>query len=236
MEPCRPVASEEKGGEQMLTQNVAGFIRKTKLDSSLAEEVRCSDSYQALAELSNRAGQPASAAELKAAFQARNARVLARQMIRQGLAENVDLPAAQPRKQELWDAVQTLDLRSVTTQLVNRKGWSPDRVDAAVRRYRGFLYLTLADVVRDICPTQEVDEVWHQHILNTKQYAADCERLAGKFIHHAPASDDDSEAESKTLEDLFFRTWVAYESEFGEPYQETIGEALLQRWPRAGVS
>ena len=219
----------------MLAQNVAGFIRKTRVDPSLAEEVRHTDSYQALAELSKRAGQPASATELKAAFQARNARVLAQQMIRQGLAENVDLPAAQPRKQEVWDAVQTLDLHSVTSQLLNRKGWSPDRVAAAVRRYRGFLYLTLARVVRDICPTEEVDEVWHQHILNTKQYAADCERLGGEFIHHLPSSGADPE-ESETLGDLFFSTWVAYETEFGEPYQETIGEALLQRWPRAGLS
>jgi hypothetical protein len=219
----------------MLAQNVAGFIRKTRVDPSLAEEVRHTDSYQALAELSKRAGQPASATELKAAFQARNARVLAQQMIRQGLAENVDLPAAQPRKQEVWDAVQTLDLHSVTSQLLNRKGWSPDRVAAAVRRYRGFLYLTLARVVRDICPTEEVDEVWHQHILNTKQYAADCERLGGEFIHHFPSSGADP-AESETLADLFFSTWVAYETEFGEPYQETIGEALLQRWPRAGLS
>ena len=220
----------------MLAQNVADFIKKTKLDSSLAEEVRHSDSYQALAELSNRAGQPASAAELKAAFQARNARALAQQMIRQGLAENIDLPPAQPRKHEVWDAVQALDLRSVTAQLVTRKGWGSDRVNAAVRRYRGFLYLTLAGVVRDLCPTQDVDEVWHQHILNTQQYADDCERLAGKFIHHVPASDADTDGESNTLEDSFFRTWVAYESEFGEPYQETIGEALLLRWPQAGVS
>jgi hypothetical protein len=219
----------------MLTQNVAGFIRKTKLDFNLAEEVRHSDSYQALARLSERAGQPASAAELKAAFQARSARVLAQQMIRQGLADDVDLPPAQPRKQDVWDAVQALNLNSVTTQLVSRKNWSPDRVDAAVRRYRGFLYLTVAGVVRNTCPTAQVDEIWHQHILNTKQYAADCERLAGGFIHHAPSSGADPE-ESQILGDLFFRTWVAYESEFGEPYVETIGEALLQRWPRAGVS
>ena len=35
----------------MLAQNVAGFIRKTRVDPSLAEEVRHTDSYQALAEL-----------------------------------------------------------------------------------------------------------------------------------------------------------------------------------------
>jgi hypothetical protein len=79
-------------------------------------------------------------------------------------------------------------------------------------------------------PTAEADEIWHQHILNTQQYSAACHRLSGAYIHHHPSSGDD-ERESDRLAGLFTRTWAAYESEFQEPWAETIGEALLQRWP-----
>jgi hypothetical protein len=75
-----------------------------------------------------------------------------------------------------------------------------------------------------------VDEIWHQHILNTNQYFADCHRLSGAYIHHLPSSGDD-EQESEQLGVIFTRTWADYESEFQEPWAETIGAALLQRWP-----
>jgi len=58
------------------------FLRKAQADSQLAEQVNNTDSYQALAQLSERLGEPATASELRAAFSTRNASVLAQQMIR----------------------------------------------------------------------------------------------------------------------------------------------------------
>ncbi|PWU08912.1 MAG: hypothetical protein C5B51_06990 [Terriglobia bacterium] len=219
----------------MLHQNVAEFLRKAREDSSLAEQVRNTDSYEGLSGLSRHAGSGASAQEFEAAFAARNARVLAQQMIRTGLIEPADLPAPQARNAEVLEAVQELNLEPVITQLTNRKEWDPGRAAAAVRRYRGFLYLKAADVVETLVPTSEVDEIWHQHILNTKQYASDCQRLLGEFLHHSPTSGVDPN-ESLRLQDPYFHTWVAYESLFGEPYEETIGAALLNRWPAAGAA
>lgn len=36
-------------------------------------------------------------------------------------------------------------------------------------------------------PSQAVDEVWHDFILNTKAYAKFCRRAFGRFMHHTPA-------------------------------------------------
>lgn len=36
-------------------------------------------------------------------------------------------------------------------------------------------------------PSQAVDEVWHDFILNTREYAIFCERAFGRFMHHTPA-------------------------------------------------
>ena len=35
-------------------------------------------------------------------------------------------------------------------------------------------------------PCELVDQVWHQHILDSKKYCALCEQLAGGYIHHDP--------------------------------------------------
>lgn len=36
-------------------------------------------------------------------------------------------------------------------------------------------------------PSQAVDEVWHDFILNTKEYARFCKSAFGQFMHHTPA-------------------------------------------------
>jgi hypothetical protein len=46
----------------MLTPNVAGFFKKAQADSGLAGEMRNAGNYQGLAELPERAGEPASCA------------------------------------------------------------------------------------------------------------------------------------------------------------------------------
>ena len=36
-------------------------------------------------------------------------------------------------------------------------------------------------------PSQAVDEVWHEFILNTREYAKFCKGAFGRFMHHTPA-------------------------------------------------
>lgn len=105
----------------------------------------------------------------------------------------------------------------------------------ARRRYRRFLYLIAAIPDLSVVPTSEVDEFWHQHILNTKLYARDCQALIGNFVHHLPSSGASAD-HSMGLPDKFFDTWLNYETIFGEPYKETIGAALLQRWPKLAAA
>jgi hypothetical protein len=125
----------------MLTSNVASFLRKARADSQLAEQVNNTDSYQALAELSERLGEPATASELRAAFSARNASVLAQQMIRRGVIDPVELGPVPAMDEDLWNRVAAMDLKPVVTQLVNYLGWSEARAESAERRYRRFFYL-----------------------------------------------------------------------------------------------
>jgi hypothetical protein len=88
--------------------------------------VNNTDSYQALAQLSERLGEPATASELRAAFSTRNASVLAQQMIR-----------FRPwMRGHLWNRVASLDLKPVVTQLVNYLCWSETRAASMNRTKR----------------------------------------------------------------------------------------------------
>ena len=213
-----------------MTPNVAAFLRRAHLDAQLGERVIAADTYAGLAALALEAGISVSTSELEAAFRERNAKVLAEKMIRAGMVETKSISQIPVLDKDRWADVLALDLSPVYTQLVNRKDWTPERAASTEFRYRCFLYIALYCEGLPSVPTSEVDEYWHQHILNTKRYAADCERLAGHFIHHNPSSGASVE-ESNELEGMFFQTWVAYETLFNIPYEETIGAALLQRWP-----
>ena len=44
---------------------------------------------------------------------------------------------------------------------------------------------------RDLAPSELVDYGWHAFILHTVDYAAFCERVAGRFVHHVPTDEDE---------------------------------------------
>jgi hypothetical protein len=215
---------------QMLTSNVAGFLRKAKEDSILAEQVRKADTYQALVNLSKTVGESATSTELRGAFAARGAGVLAQQMIRTGLIDPLPLVPVPPMDQELWNRVAALDLSAVVSQLVNYQGWTAERAASVEQRYRRFFYLKASLPDGMASPSAEIDEFWHQHIINTRQYGSDCWRVAGRFLHHTFLSPTDPE-QAREIQTVWLATWICYETLFEEPYEETIGTALLERWP-----
>ncbi|MBR7827572.1 hypothetical protein KDK95_14735 [Actinospica sp. MGRD01-02] len=48
-----------------------------------------------------------------------------------------------------------------------------------------------------LAPSKAVDIGWHTFVLHTLDYAAFCNRVAGRFIHHIP-TDDENEAAERT--------------------------------------
>ncbi len=45
----------------------------------------------------------------------------------------------------------------------------------------------------ELSPSKAVDVGWHTFILHTVDYAEFCERVAGRFIHHVPTLDAETE-------------------------------------------
>jgi hypothetical protein len=115
--------------------------------------------------------------------------------------------------------MQTIDLAGVTAKLRHDQDWTEAEAATAVLRYRRFLCMYYLDRDLMLVPARDIDKVWHQHILYTREYARDCERVFGSFLHHGPSTDDSEEQEE--LRTHFAKTETRYAELFGEPYVDT---------------
>jgi hypothetical protein len=217
----------------MLTPQLGRLLRTAAADPGLHGNLRQAASYDDLARQAGAAGIDASPQDFQAAFVARDARKLSTALMEAGMMPRQPIKDAPTLEPARWRTVEELDLQPVWKQLVNRKGWEPARANLAERRYRRFLYLLSANLGLRGVPTPEIDEFWHQHILNTRKYWQDCKKLRGSYIHHLPASGEEDADEHSMMEGAYFDMWIAFESLFGEPYLEPIWDALVTRWPEA---
>lgn len=86
--------------------------------------------------------------------------------------------------------IRDLDLTTVKNKLASKKSWwwnSWNDIDKLELEYKQFLYLIAINSDKMVVPwTQDLDDLWHEHILDTQKYADDCQKIFGKFIHHNP--------------------------------------------------
>lgn len=103
---------------------------------------------------------------------------------------------------EIADAVDSLDFSFIRRRLMNPlgKAWPAQRVDAAERGYRQFLYLVATQPPSPaISPEADVDEFWHLHILDHARYEADCQRIFGGYLDHIPTEPQRMEADDERM-------------------------------------
>ena len=81
-------------------------------------------------------------------------------------------------------------------------GLDEGEVWMAVEEYRRFLVLKMENPGEKLAPTGLMDKAWHTHILDTRRYAEDCEKMFGRFLHHNPSYNG---AESGEREDVLTR-------------------------------
>ena len=61
-----------------------------------------------------------------------------------------------------------------------------------------------------------MDTVWHYHILDTRAYVSDSDRVFGGYFHHYPYFGLRGEEDEKQLEASFQKTKQYYQDLFGE--------------------
>lgn len=65
--------------------------------------------------------------------------------------------------------------------------WPKKKFDTAIEEYQKFFLLAgKVGLYGKIPVNADIDQIWHICILNTKEYAATCNKHFGRFLHHEP--------------------------------------------------
>jgi hypothetical protein len=108
-----------------------------------------------------------------------------------------------------------IDLSHVMARLQMETGFDDATVERAEDLYRKFLTLAATYPGRSFVPPRIVDEVWHNHILFTRHYVADCDLLFGHYLHHNPHLDADvTEAYNNTI-DAYQQVFNVHPANYG---------------------
>lgn len=98
------------------------------------------------------------------------------------------------------NALEGLDLQPIGTLLIQKKQWTPEQVKEAEIAYRRFLALIILNPGETLVPTDQIDEFWHMHILDSRKYEQDCKAVFGKYLHHDPHLAKGTAAHTKAYE------------------------------------
>lgn len=95
--------------------------------------------------------------------------------------------------------------------------WSKIEAEIGIQYYKNFLFLNKKYLPSHpvIPPLLEVDEIWHHHILDTRQYHADSMAIFGYYFHHYPYFGARGDEDLQNLGIAFEESQKLYELEFG---------------------
>jgi len=138
------------------------------------------------------------------------------------------------QKQELWNKLQEFSLDNPESsfvfshRLARENGWTKEYTNRAIEEYKKFLYLS-AISGRSLTPSDEVDQVWHLHMIYTQSYWTDlCKNVLGMNFHHGPTKG--GKQESVKYNDQYQFTLDLYNSEFGYSAPEDLWPSKEKRF------
>ncbi len=122
--------------------------------------------------------------------------------------------------EQIIAGIHALDLTPIKFKATRKEdgyGWSTERANQVEIAYKRYLILHAKYPEMTLAPDQDVDRLWHMHILDTRKYAADCDAVFGRFLHHFPYLGLRGEDDARALEEAFRKQKELYAKEFGEP-------------------
>lgn len=126
-------------------------------------------------------------------------------------------------EEQLKLAIDGLDLSMIVNKMISDQGWTCKDAEKACQLYRNFLFLSAKYPEKRLPPSEDVDEVWHNHVLATKKYMAECDAIFGKYMHHYPYFGIDKKTDLTDLGNAFMETQRLHKEEFGEYIYEIRG-------------
>jgi len=120
--------------------------------------------------------------------------------------------------------IYAIDFSNIINKMVKHQGWFRKDAEAVCQMYRNFLFLQKKyGGDHNIPPSEDIDEFWHNHILDTKLYRKDCSAIFGQYFDHYPYFGIDGTTDMGDLNNAFDTVQQLYEQEFGERMYQVRG-------------
>jgi hypothetical protein len=118
------------------------------------------------------------------------------------------------QQQGLWHSIKNFELDdphasfSFTDRLARENDWDLAYSLRAVDEYKKFIFL-MCIAGHPVTPSDQVDQVWHLHLLYTESYWIDlCANILKRQLHHGPTKGGD--LEKNKFEDWYAKTLTLY--------------------------
>jgi hypothetical protein len=133
---------------------------------------------------------------------------------------------------KLWHKIKSFELDdpeidfNFTDRLARENGWTVEYAIRAIVEYKKFIFLlTISN--HPLTPSDQVDQVWHLHLLYTQSYWIDfCENTIHQKIHHGPTKGGETEKNKYT--DWYEKTKELYLATFNAETPKDI-------WPSSEI-
>jgi hypothetical protein len=137
-----------------------------------------------------------------------------------------------PDQLSLWSAIKSFEMDDVDSQfsftdrLARENSWSIAYSLRTIEEYKRFIFLICISP-NPLTPSDQVDQVWHLHLLYTQSYWIDwCRETLGLEIHHGPTKG--GEQEKMKYRELYEQTKILYKKIFNADPPQDI-------WPSSQI-
>lgn len=108
-----------------------------------------------------------------------------------------------PAQTKLWRKIEAFELDdpessfSFSDRLSRENDWSMEYCLRSILEYKRFIFLICISS-EPLTPSDEIDQVWHLHLLYTQSYWIDlCESTLQRQIHHGPTRGEEQRSSFK---------------------------------------
>lgn len=133
-------------------------------------------------------------------------------------------PAVTQGASDGFDQITVLrnwDLERPKQKLIQEAGITPTQAENLEREYKRYIELQVRYPGLILPMSAPVDPMWHAHMLFSKDYAAMCDQVNGRFIHHEPIV---TEQERAALAPHYLKNTLS-------KYSDHFGKASDEFWP-----
>jgi hypothetical protein len=121
---------------------------------------------------------------------------------------------------KFWQKIRSFEIddagsdQTFTDRLAGENAWSHEFAVRTIEEYKKFMFLLCIEQ-GSLTPSDEVDQVWHLHLLYTESYwDRFCPDILGMKIHHGPTKG--GEPEHDRFRELYQKTLKAYFMAFNQ--------------------